>query len=392
MDGDGRVKAKSAYVFALLYTLESTIRALVSSIIPITAYELLKDEQRVSVLYTLVSIASLLGTLTVPMLIAFMARRRVYSLGVVGFALASLAFVTNTIEGQVAGMFLRVVANSCVSVVLSLYIMDNVPKTQLVKAESIRLSMSTVAWTLGPFSGGWLYANYGLWAVHGTAIGVAALLFCLFWYFRLGEGAVIKAAKAPPVNPAKNFARFFRQPRLSLAWFIAFARSAFWTMYFVYGPILLVSTGQGKMAGGIFLSLGNIMLFSTLVWAKIARKIGLRISISVCFAGLTLFLLAAGYFGNDFPLVSAGLLLAATVFGSALDGLGSTPFLRAVKPRERAEMTSVYRTFLDFSDLLPQLAFSVVLLFFGFGSIFVTMAVLTGIAAFLTWRYLPKSM
>ena len=61
-------------------------------------------------------------------------------------------------------------------------------------------------------------------------------------------------------------------------------------------------------------------------------------------------------------------------------------------PTERAEMTSVYRTFLDFSDLLPQLAFSVVLLFFGFGSIFVTMAVLTGIAAFLTWRYLPKSM
>ena len=50
MDGDGQVKAKSAYVFALLYTLESTIRALVSSIIPITAYELLKDEQRVSVL------------------------------------------------------------------------------------------------------------------------------------------------------------------------------------------------------------------------------------------------------------------------------------------------------------------------------------------------------
>ena len=385
-------KNQSARVFATLYTLESTIRALVSSIVPITAYELLKDEQKVSVLYTYVSIASLMGTLLVPMLIGWIARRRVYSLGVVGFALASFAFATHTLEGQVAGMFLRVVANSCVSIVLSLYIMDNVPKTQLVRSESLRMASSTFAWTLGPVTGGWLYTTYGLWAVHGTAIFVAALLFCLFWYFRLGDNASIKPAKQPPINPLKNFVRFFRQPRLRLAWLIAFARSSFWTTYFVYGPILMVATGQGKLAGGLFLSIGNIMLFSTILWARVAKRIGLRRAITICFTGLTCFLIAAGTTGDKYPLVTALFLIFGTIFGSALDGIGSTPYLRSVKGRERPAMTSVYRTFLDFSDLLPSLVYSVVLTFFGFGSIFYALACLTGVAAIVVWRYLPKAM
>ena len=91
-------------------------------------------------------------------------------------------------------------------------------------------------------------------------------------------------------------------------------------------------------------------------------------------------------------MMTAVILLGGTIFGSALDGLASTPFLRAVKARERAAMTSVYRTFLDFSDLVPQAIFSVVLIYFGFGSIFIVLAVLTGVTSILTWRYLPKSM
>lgn len=392
MQSDGRGPSKGALVFALLYTLESTIRALSSSVIPITAYELLQDEQKVSVLYTCVSLVSLMGTLMVPMLIAKIRRRRVYMLGVVMFALASIALATLTLSGQAIGMALRVVANSCVSVVLSLYIMDNIPKPELVKAESLRLSLSTFAWVLGPAAGGWIYAAYGVVAVHGVAVAAAVMLFGLFWYFRLGEGAVIAAAKAPPANPLVNLKRFAAQPRLRLAWTIAFARSAFWTTYFVYGPILLVSAGMGKISGGLFLSAGNVMLLTTMVWARAARRHGLRTLIALSFAGLTLFLLAAGYTGDHWPMATAALLLAATIFGSALDGMGSTPFLRSVKGRERPEMTSVYRTFLDFSDLAPQALFSLVLLWFGFGSIFVTLAVLTGAAAWLTWRYLPKSM
>lgn len=383
---------RRAMVFATLYTLESTIRGLVSSVIPITAYELLQDEQKVSVLYFTVSLVSLFGTLMVPMLIGMIARRRVYSLAVIFFALASILMATSTVVGLGIGMGLRVVANSCVSVVLSLYIMDSIPKPELVRAEALRMSLSTSAWVIGPALGGWIYATFGLVPVHAVTVCVAAVLLSLFWYFRLGEGNVIPAAKSPAANPFKNLHRFFSQPRLRLAWLIAFSRSAFWTTYFVYGPILLVAAGMGKMSGGLFLSAGNVMLLSTVIWARWARRHGLRRLITLCFAALTVCLLAAGYSGNAWPMITAAILLAGTIFGSALDGLASTPFLRAVKGRERPAMTSVYRTFLDFSDLVPQAIFSIVLIYFGFGSIFIVLAVLTGATAVLTWRYLPKSM
>jgi MFS family permease len=388
----GDASTRRARVFALLYGLESTIRGLITSVIPITAYEILQDEQKVSVLYTIVSLVSLVGTLMVPYLITLIARRRVYSLGVIAFGVASISLATHTIEGQAVGMSLRVMANSCVAVVLSLYIMDSVSKAELIGAESLRMALSSVAWVAGPFAGSLIFAHYGLFAVHAVVVGFSVLLFCLFWYFRLGDGAIIKAATNPPVNPLKNFVRYFSQPRLRLAWLLAFSRSAFWTTFFVYGPILMVASGQGKLAAGIFLSLGNVMLLSTIVWARLAKRYGLRKVVTFCFAGLALFTFAAGVTGDRLPLATAAILLAGTLFASALDGVASTAYMRAVKGRERAAMTSVYRTFIDFSDLLPQLTYAVILLYFGFGSIFVALGGLMVATMYCAWRYLPKSM
>ena len=55
-------------------------------------------------------------------------------------------------------------------------------------------------------------------------------------------------------------------------------------------------------------------------------------------------------------------------------------------------MSAVYRTYLDFSELLPPLVYSVVLAFFGLGAVFATLGVFTALCGWLTWRYLPKSM
>ena len=55
-------------------------------------------------------------------------------------------------------------------------------------------------------------------------------------------------------------------------------------------------------------------------------------------------------------------------------------------------MAAVYRTYLDFSELTPPLVYSVVLAFFGLGSVFVTLGYLAAVCGFVTWRYLPKSL
>jgi predicted MFS family arabinose efflux permease len=381
-----------AGVFALLYTLESSARGLVSSVIPITAYELMQSEQKVSVLYTWVSFAGLAASLMIPMLIAMVARRWVYTLGVASLVIGAIGLATFTMTGQAVAMFGRAFGSGCLSIVLSLYIMDNVGKEHLVRAESLRMASSTPAWSVGPFLGVWLYQTFGLWAASATASGAALLLAAAFWYFRLSDGSPIQPAKQKPANPLTNLRRFFAQPRLRLAWFIAFARSAYWSTFFVYGPILMVATGQGKLAGGLFSSLGNVMLITSLFWARAAYRFSLRRSIALCFALSGILLAIAGYTGAEMPIVSAALLLAGTICASGLDAMGSTPFLRSVKARERAAMTAVYRTYLDFSDLAPSFVYAIMLTWFGLGSVFASLSMLMFLAAMLVWRFLPRAM
>ncbi len=363
-----------------------------SSVIPITAYELLKSEQKVSVLYTFVSLIGLCASLMIPLLIARLSRRWVYTLGAASLFAAAAALSAFTLPGQIIAMFFRVFGSSCLSIVLSLYIMDNVAKSELVRTESLRMASSTFAWSLGPFLGVWLYQTYGLWTASAASSAAALILALSFWYFRLAENTPIRAAKQKPANPIANFRRFFSQPRLRLGWFIAFARSAYWSTFFVYGPILMVATGQGKLAGGLFSSLGNVMLITGLLWARAAYRFTLRRSIVLCFVSCGLLLLAAGAAGTSFPLTAAAFLLAGTVGAAGLDAIGSTAFLRAVKQRERPAMTSVYRTYIDFSDLAPSFVYSIALGLFGLGSVFVCLSALMFVSAALVWRHLPKSM
>ena len=77
-----------ARTFATLYGLESFARASISSVIPIQAYDILKNEQGVSILYTVVALLGLSVTLFMPMLIERFSRRWIYTAGVVSLALA----------------------------------------------------------------------------------------------------------------------------------------------------------------------------------------------------------------------------------------------------------------------------------------------------------------
>ena len=85
-------------------------------------------------------------------------------------------------------------------------------------------------------------------------------------------------------------------------------------------------------------------------------------------------------------------LLVAAFFCTALDALGSTAFMRSVRAWERPQMTAVYRTYLDLSELLPPLVYSVALAFFGLGSVFATLGVFVLLCGVVTFVYLPRRM
>ena len=109
------LRPADARTFASLYAVESFARATISSVIPIQAYEILNNEQIVSILYTIVSLLGLSVTLFMPMLIRRFARRWVYTAGCLMLAIGSAFFVTHTLLGQLAGMLCRVMGASALS-------------------------------------------------------------------------------------------------------------------------------------------------------------------------------------------------------------------------------------------------------------------------------------
>jgi MFS family permease len=382
---------RTALIFALLFAIESLARATVATVVSIQAYDIVKSAQQVSEIYTVVGLISLVTTMFIPNLIRLTARRWVYSLGAVLIVFSCAAFALHTLPGQVSGMLLRVFGAACLNITLNLYILDNIPRHELVRSEPLRLSLSTFSWTLGPTLGVWLYTHYGPWAPQAFAAFWAALLLVVFWRLRLNE--TIRPAGSAPATPWRSISRFVVQPRLRLAWLIAFGRSCFWATFFVYGPLLMVTSGLGNEAGGLLVSAGSVVLASAMLFGKLAERIGVRKVITGAFLAIAAASIAGGIAGlYQRPLVAAAFLLVAATAASALDGVGAIPFLKAVRVRERAPMTAVYRSYLEISDLVPSAVYAVALLFAPLPVTFVLVGLWMIVCAAISWRFLPRSM
>ncbi len=381
-----------ALTFSAIFALESLARSLNSTVVSLQAYDILGASQKVSELSTAVSLSVLMATLLLPYALGRLRRRWAYSLGIALLIAASLALASFTLTGQAAGMFLRNCGATVLGITLSLYILDHIKRSELARVEPLRLSLSTFSWMVGPATGIWLYSRYGPVAAQAAAIAAGMALFGLFWYFRLSDHTTLPSGTLQPFNPLANVRRFVMQPRLRLAWLIAFGRSCFWTSFFIYGPLLIVEGGLSKQFGGLMISASQAVLLSAYVSGRLAQRHGVRIVIALAFATAALASLAAGIAGKNSPYLAAFLLLVGSAAASALDGVGGIPFLRAVRPHERQRMTAVYRTYIDFSELIPSFVFVFALSYFEIGSVFVILAVALAIIGAVSWKFLPRSL
>ncbi|HUR43429.1 MAG TPA: MFS transporter [Aestuariivirga sp.] len=382
-----------AFTFASIFAVESFVRSLNVTVVSLQAHDILGSSQKVSVLATSVSLTLLLSTLTLPFVLGRLRRRWAYSLGALLMLIASLALATHTLTGQAIGMFLRNGGAAIFHVVLSLYILDNIRRQDLARAEPIRLSASAISWTIGPGLGVWLYIEYGPWGTQAAVIASLVVLMAVFWHLRLSDsGSSLPSGTLQPFNPLANVRRFIGQPRLVLAWLIAFGRSCFWATFMIYGPLLIVESGLGKGMSGLVISVSQLLLLAAYWSGSLARHYGVRKVLACSFSLASAASLGAGIAGTHAPYVAIALLLAGALAGSALDGVGGIPFLRAVRPHERQRMTAVYRTAIEFSDLIPSFIFAFALLRFEIGAVFVILGLWLGFMGFLTWRYLPRSL
>lgn len=379
-----------ARIFASMYAMESASRALLSAVIAVQALALMEDARRVSLAYTLVGVSALAASFLIPFLVRRLSRRVTYTLGALLLAGAAAALATMTVPGQVAGMLIRVFGAACLSVTTSLYIMQHIGRKELTRSEPMRMQFSAIAWTLGPWLGMKIYQTAGPNWAFGLSGGIALVLLGYFWVLRLSENPALPHMVKPPPSAIGSIRRFAAQPRLRLAWVIAFGRSCFWVFYFVYTPIYMITSGFSPEAGALAVSAGSAMLFVTPVFGRIAMRTGLRPVLITAFLGTGASVAAAGLL-QEVPLAAVACLVLGTCFCVALDGLGGIPFIRAVRPHERPQMTTVYRTYLDISELLTPMFFALFLSVAGLGALFIAFGLL--LMSFAVWpRFLPRKM
>lgn len=352
--------APSVRGFALLAGAEAIARGILVSVFPIVMYEALGDARLMSAIYFVIGASSLLIGLSVPFLIRFVPRRWVYLCGAAMFIAGALVTIHGSPGATVTGLALTTFAVVTTFVCFNAYVLDHVARVELGRFETSRLFYSALGWTAGPalgtvLHGWWRPAPFLIAAVAGT------VMLGIFLVMRLGNGKLITKSRKPPPNPFAYFGRFFAQPRLVAGWIFAVVRSCGWWIYVVYLPIYAVQNGLGSQLGGIALSITNGALFFTPLMLRYMQRSSVRATIRTGFlmSGL-LFLLAGAPFG--FPAIPVALLMAGSIFLILLDVSAGLPFLLAVKPSERTEMSAIYASFRDVSGIVsPGVAWLVLL-------------------------------
>ncbi|MGR3462292.1 MAG: MFS transporter [Roseovarius sp.] len=346
--------------FGLLAGTEAIARGILISVMPLEIYRALGAAARVSEVYFLVGLLSLGTGLMVPYATRFVPRRWVYAGGCAMFAAGAALGAAGGAMAMIAALAMVTAATVTIFVCFNAYVLDHIAKADLGRCETSRMFFGALGWTAGPWLGVMLL---DLWRPLPFIIAALAALTMMgvFVWQRLGNGRLITRARGPAPNPLAWLPRFAAQPRLVAGWVFAVIRSCGWWVYVVYLPIFAVERGLSEALGGMLLSASNGVLFATplmLAWMQ-RRSIRQAVRTGFTAAGL-LFVIAALLGGWSWAAVAA--LALASVFLVLLDISAGLPFLLAVKPSERTEMSAIYASFRDVSGIVtPGVAWLVLL-------------------------------
>ncbi len=346
--------------FALLSGTEAIVRGILISVFPIAMYRVFQDSSLVTEVYFVIGMCSMIWGLLVPWLTRYIPRRWLYTFGV--FLYIGAAALATLGAGQMiaVALLMNMLGTVTIFVCLNAYVLDYVANIELGRCETLRMFYSAAAWTAGPAGGVWLmhWWEPAPFLIAGSS---ATVLLIVFWWLRLGNGKQISRARAPSLNPVAYLGRFFAQPRLIAGWLFAVLRSCGWWVYVVYVPVFAIETGLGERVGGTVLSFSNGLLFLAPFMLRWAERHSLRYAVRAGFLFSGMAFVGASLV-SDWPWLSIGMLMAGAVFLILLDIIGGLPFLMAVRPPERTEMSAIYSTFRDVSGVLTPGAAWLVLL------------------------------
>lgn len=374
--------------FALLAGLEAAVRGILISVMPLAVYQALGSAESTSLAYFVAGVVAMFWGLMVPWATRKIPRRWMYTGGCLLYFVGMALAIVGTSWSMPLSVMCSAMATATTFVCFNAYVLDYITRAELGRSQSLQMVYSATSWSVGPLLGVWLHSHWGP-APFLLAGAFAVALLTTFWVLRLGNGKQIARAKSPALNPLAYLGRFFAQPRLIAGWFFAVMRSCGWWVYVVYLPIFCVEAGLGDKVGGTVLSLTNALLFIAPLMLRQARRSSVRVSVRAAF-GCCAFAFFGAFLASPLPWVTVGFVMVASVFLVALDVVGGLPFLMAVKPSERTEMSAVYSSFRDVSGIVTPGVAWLLLLALPLPAIFAAAGVGLGSAFLIAGRLHPR--
>jgi MFS family permease len=373
-------------VLASLFILSGFAQTIILTVLPVEAFRLLGGARDVSVVYFAVGSAGFVARLMIPSLGRLFDRHGVLMLGAASSCLSGMLLASETVGGLVGGLVINMFAFACFEIVLNLYVLDQIARSELGRFEAKRIFFAAAPWTLGPWLGIYLQIELASWLPFLLS-GVTSIALIVV-VRRCHFPAAMPVRPGQSLNPARYLLRFFAQKRLLLAWTLAVGRSAWWGMFQVYAPIYAVECGLGAEIGGAIVSVGIGTMWSVPLWGWLGRRYGLRTLLVAGYAATGVVSTAAAL-AMGVPWLGAATLILAAVACETIDGAGNTLYLRAVHSHERSEMTAVFASYRDVAQLAPPAVFAVLLTTFALPAIFVAGGVMMlGLAGLA--RYIPR--
>ena len=335
--------------FAGLFFFATFSRAVLVSVLPLAAHELLGDAQAVSVLYFFAAGLGIATSISVPVLLHRLGAGRTFYTGALMMGVSAVLLGSEALPLFVAGLVVHFMSIAVTDVPLSAYLLNEIPRRELSRFEPLRILYTVFAFAIGPWLGVFLESRVD--QILPYALAGAASLLSVLYFRRLGLHRVeLRKDSARPANPLRHVRRFAVQPRMRLAWTLALARAAWWMTFVIYTPIYAKVSGLGELAGAATVSIGTAWVLSVTWWGRMGRRYGLRRLLTLGFLATSALSVLVGFWAAS-PWIALTLLVWNALAATALDGAGNVPFLRAVRPFERAEMSGVYLTYRDIAQL-----------------------------------------
>jgi MFS family permease len=346
-------------LITLFFCVETLSRGLLLALIPIKLLEYFGNVQQVTFLYATVAVFGLGNSVFVPWLVRKLGVRMVIALAGVLISCAAILLATENILYVAFGLVIRIIAGACVEVPLTAYIMDRIPRHRLGAFEPWRLFFQASCIAFTPWLGIQLYSQADA-RIPFALVGICGIVML---GLALAARSALQESRTDVRYAAWAAVRFFRQPRLRLAWILAVIRASFWAIFNVYAPIFSLLCGWTPSAAAAAVSAGQGSLFLVGIWGRLARRFGARkmLMIGYFLAGLSL--LATAATGVWAPSVAPFVFIATAFSASLIDGPGNVPFLRSTRPHERYDMAGVFMTYRDISQCAPVVMFSLILIF-----------------------------